>query len=305
MSEAGAGAVTRTPSARSTSGRPGRGSPRRWWLPVAGLVIGAVLGVLVSVGGGDVYRARDAALPRPAVHARRRRPDPEPRDEPEDGERDHPLARPRSSRPQPHAGCDPASCAATSPRTAVVSAGQAHERLAARRDHGHARRRRAQGRARGELARRTRVIGVVSTYVDQKIELLERADRLEHGRSSRTSTAHRDARSPSSRRSSTTRRSRSTDKLLVIGTSTTRSASREQRRGTVQQDLFQNQQLLSLAENVEKSKIVQPAVGAQDDRRRAAATPPRSARLIGLLLGALVADVADPFLRRRNARSAA
>ena len=30
----------------------------RWWLPVAGLVIGAVLGVLVSVGGGDVYRGR-------------------------------------------------------------------------------------------------------------------------------------------------------------------------------------------------------------------------------------------------------
>ena len=29
----------------------------RWWLPVAGLVVGAVLGVLVSVGGGDVFRA--------------------------------------------------------------------------------------------------------------------------------------------------------------------------------------------------------------------------------------------------------
>ena len=29
----------------------------RWWLPVAGLVIGAVLGVIVSVGGGEVFRA--------------------------------------------------------------------------------------------------------------------------------------------------------------------------------------------------------------------------------------------------------
>ena len=29
----------------------------RWWLPLVGLVAGAVLGVLVSVGGGDVYRA--------------------------------------------------------------------------------------------------------------------------------------------------------------------------------------------------------------------------------------------------------
>ena len=29
----------------------------RWWLPVAGLVIGAILGVLVSVGGGRDLRA--------------------------------------------------------------------------------------------------------------------------------------------------------------------------------------------------------------------------------------------------------
>ena len=30
----------------------------RWWLPVAGLLIGAVLGVLASVGGGDIYRGK-------------------------------------------------------------------------------------------------------------------------------------------------------------------------------------------------------------------------------------------------------
>ena len=29
----------------------------RWWLPVGGLILGAVLGVLVSVGSGDVYKA--------------------------------------------------------------------------------------------------------------------------------------------------------------------------------------------------------------------------------------------------------
>ena len=29
----------------------------RWWLPIGGLVLGAILGVLVSVGSGDVYRA--------------------------------------------------------------------------------------------------------------------------------------------------------------------------------------------------------------------------------------------------------
>ena len=31
---------------------------RRWWLPVAGLVAGGVLGVLLSVGGGKVFEAK-------------------------------------------------------------------------------------------------------------------------------------------------------------------------------------------------------------------------------------------------------
>ena len=30
----------------------------RWYLPVAGLVIGAILGVLASASGGEVFRAR-------------------------------------------------------------------------------------------------------------------------------------------------------------------------------------------------------------------------------------------------------
>ncbi len=29
----------------------------RWWLPVGGLVVGAILGVLVSIGSGDVFKA--------------------------------------------------------------------------------------------------------------------------------------------------------------------------------------------------------------------------------------------------------
>ena len=29
----------------------------RWWLPVGGLVVGAILGVLVSVGSAQVYKA--------------------------------------------------------------------------------------------------------------------------------------------------------------------------------------------------------------------------------------------------------
>ena len=30
----------------------------RWWLPAGGLLVGAVLGALVALGGGDVYQAK-------------------------------------------------------------------------------------------------------------------------------------------------------------------------------------------------------------------------------------------------------
>jgi uncharacterized protein involved in exopolysaccharide biosynthesis len=38
-------------------GRYWRALQTRWWLPLAGLVIGAALGYIAAVGGGDVYRA--------------------------------------------------------------------------------------------------------------------------------------------------------------------------------------------------------------------------------------------------------
>jgi hypothetical protein len=68
--------------------------------------------------------------------------------------------------------------------------------------------------------------------------------------------------------------------------------------------IYDNQQLLSLAQNVERSKIVEPAVAAEST-----ATSHRNAALIGavigLLVGVLVAAVLDPILERRNAQSAA
>ena len=79
------------------------------------------------------------------------------------------------------------------------------------------------------------------------------------------------------------------------------SRYKQQHEG-VQQELFQNQQVLSLAENVEVSKIVQAAAASRTtatSRRNAAAI----GGLLGLLVGALAASIADPFLQRRNAPS--
>ena len=64
-------------------------------------------------------------------------------------------------------------------------------------------------------------------------------------------------------------------------------------------DLNSARQLLALAEDVEQSRVVQPAVA-----REASATSRRNAAavgaLIGLLLGGLAAVLADPWLQRRS-----
>jgi len=93
------------------------------------------------------------------------------------------------------------------------------------------------------------------------------------------------------------------EKLLVSTNSNATVNAAEQRRGTVLQDLNSARQLHSLAENVELSRVVQPAVGVRTSatsRRNAAAV----GALAGLILGALAAIVADPWIRRRSAAAA-
>jgi hypothetical protein len=76
----------------------------------------------------------------------------------------------------------------------------------------------------------------------------------------------------------------------------------EQRRGTVQTELLQARQLLSLAERVEAGRVVEPAVAV-----KSTATSGRNGllvgALIGLILGSAAALLADPFLARRARRA--
>jgi hypothetical protein len=63
----------------------------RWWLPVGGLLLGAVVGLVLALAGGSVWRAETIVyLGQPFAPARRR-PDPEPRDESPHRRRDRPL----------------------------------------------------------------------------------------------------------------------------------------------------------------------------------------------------------------------
>ena len=95
----------------------------RWWLPVGGLVLGAILGVLVSIGSGDVFKAEALVyLGQPftpagggQLQASRRTPK---------TVSEIVGARPRSRPPQPRRGFDPAQLRGNVTSTAVVQAGQ-------------------------------------------------------------------------------------------------------------------------------------------------------------------------------------
>jgi len=267
----------------------------RWWLPLSGLVIGAVVGVLVAAGSGQTWRAQTLLY----------------------------LGQPFTT-----SGGGQIQSLATNPRTvdAIVHSEFALQRAAAASGlrlgqlRGHvtsavvvsaaqtkttsplvsitvdgAARFKAE-RAADALA--ASVVAQVSTYVDQKIKLLD--DQIA---SSQVELKDIDIRLASYNAQLQELRANKavspTDKLIVVGTLNSSIGFAEQRRGTVQQELFQNQQLLSLAQNVERSKVVEPAAAA-----RVTATSRRNAAvvgaLIGLLLGALAAYLADPIAARRN-----
>jgi len=270
----------------------------RWWLPVAGLVIGAILGVVISVGGGEVYRATTLLyLGQPFTTS--------------GGGQIQSLATNAKTvnriihseaalrRAADASGLTVGQLRGNVSSQAIVTAGQARNISPLIEITVDAPTADQAEKAADSLAES--VVGVVSIYVNQKIKLLERQIVA-----SNTELAKLDARvSEAVKQQQDVLGDKSispTEKLIAISIYNNTISFSEQRRGTVQQELFQNQQLLSLAENVEVSKIVQPAAATKataTSRRNAAAI----GGLIGLLLGALAAAIADPFLQRRNARS--
>jgi hypothetical protein len=267
----------------------------RWWLPVAGLLIGAVVGVLVSVGGGDVYRAESLLY----------------------------LGQPFTT-----SGGGQIQSLATNPRTVseIVRSESALKRAAAEsglrlsqlRGHVSSQAVTTVGqsrtvsplveivvdapsaakaeRAADSLARS--VIRQVSTYVDRKIELLRR--QIASGETELKSIDQRVSQAQAQLTALQRDRTISPSERLIAGLSLNQSIGfAEQRRATVQEDLYANQQLLSLAVNVEKSRVVQGASASREtatSRRNAAVV----GGLAGLLLGTLAALVADPLLASRN-----
>ena len=270
----------------------------RWWLPIAGLVIGAILGVIVSVGGGEVFKATTLLyLGQPFTTSG-------------GGQIQSIATNPRTvnriinseaalRRAARVSGLSVGQLRGNVSSAAIVTTGQGKNVSPLVEITVKAPTSSQASLASNSLA--NSVVGVVSVYVDQKIKLLNEqivASKAElKAIDARVSAAVKQQEAILADKSLS-----SIEKLTAVSISNNTISFSEQRRGTVQQELYQNQQLLSLAENVEVSKIVQPGVAAKTtatSRRNAAAI----GGLIGLLLGALAAAIADPFLQRRNARS--
>jgi uncharacterized protein involved in exopolysaccharide biosynthesis len=273
----------------------------RWWLPVAGLVAGAIVGLLLAVSGGQVWRAETLVyLGQPFTPAG-------------GGAIPNSIAtNPRivgeivraeaALRAASRASGMPVSKLRGSISTqAVVAAGQARAGTTLYQIAVQGSAPRRVERAADALA--TRVSGIAGDYVEEKIATLKdqiAADERELDEIDRRFAVA----TQEQNRVFNSKSLNDVERLLGVTSLNSTLAALEQRRGTLQEDLLTARQLMSLATKVEQSRIVEPAVAAK--------TTARSGRnsllvgaLIGLLAGVLAALLAEPFLARRNPSAAA
>ena len=267
----------------------------RWWLPLAGLLLGLVGGFLLALGGGTVYRAEALLfLGQPFT--------------PQGGGQIQSLAtKTRTvgefirSESALHAAARESRLTVSQLRgnvasTPITTAGQSRLQTPLVEVS-------VKGNAPAKVAAAAnalaeRVVERVSLYVDDKVQVLE--DQIANDNRELDQINTRIARATQQQTEILENEELSaSERLLLLTNINSTIGFAEQRRGTVQEDLLQARQLLSLATRVEQSSVIEPAVSAK--------TTARSGRnaalvggLIGLLLGCAAALLADPFLARRQ-----
>ena len=156
--------------------------------------------------------------------------------------------------------------------------------------------RQAQGRAGRRRARGAGRRRRVSSYVTEKVELLENQVAVSRGAARGRGGADRRARSEQQDAlDQRTSRSRSTQRLLLSPNLNSVITTADARRTALQDDLFEARQLLNLAENVESSRVVEPAAASKTTARSS-----RTSLLVGALIGLLARR--DRRARRRADR---
>jgi hypothetical protein len=267
----------------------------RWWLPVGGLLIGAFVGIALALAGGTVWRAQTIVyLGQPFA--------------PLGGGQIQSLAtNPRTVNEIIHsqAALKRASVISGIPVSRLRSAISTKELTAAGQLRGINPlveiAVKGSGKKKVELAADAlsrRVTGRVSAYVTEKVVQLQRTVDVSTAQlaavESRIETAQRQQAQLNSDPSTPL-----TEKLLLNLNLNSVITTADARRTALQDDLSEAQQLLNLAQNVEKSKIVEPAAASKTTARSRRSSLIVGA-LIGLIVGAVAALVIDPISARRG-----
>jgi hypothetical protein len=271
----------------------------RWWLPVGGLVVGAVVGVALAVAGGSVWRAQTIVyLGQPFA--------------PLGGGQIQSLAtNPRTVGEiiRSEAALKRASEVSGIPVSRLRSAISTKELVAAGQLRGINPLMeitvKGSGKRKVELAAQAlslRVTQRVSAYVTEKVGQLQRTIEVSEGQLAavevRIETAQRQQAQLNADPSIPL-----DQKLLLNLNLNSVITTADARRTALQDDLSEAQQLLNLAENVEKSRIVEPAAASKTTARSSRSSLLVGA-LIGLILGAIAALVFDPIAGRRRGTAA-
>jgi hypothetical protein len=268
----------------------------RWWLPIGGLVLGALLGLVLALSGGSVWRAETLVyLGQPFA--------------PLGGGQIQSLAtNPRTVseiirsesvvQSVSRATGIPASKLRSSISTKeIVAPGQPRGinpliEIGVKGDAG----RRKIEQATDALA--ARVVEDVSAYVTQKVEELEQQVAV-----SESQLAAVEARIQAAQRQQDTLiRDQSIpleQRLLLSANLNATITTADARRTALQDDLFEANQLLTLAQYVEKSRVVEPAAVVKTTAR-SSRTSLLVGAVIGLVLGTVAALAAEPVVARRR-----
>jgi uncharacterized protein involved in exopolysaccharide biosynthesis len=268
----------------------------RWWLPVGGLVLGAVVGLALALSGGSVWRAETIVyLGQPFA--------------PLGGGQIQSLAtNPRTvgeivrseavlQDVSDRTGIPVSKLRSSISTRELLAAGQLRGinpliEIAVKGDSGP----RKMEEAADALA--ARVVENVSVYVEEKVALLEE----------QVSTAEAQLEEVNARIRSA--QEQQTDvlgnpsipldqRLLVTANLNSVITTADQRRAAIQDDLFEAGQWLNLAESVESSRVVEEAAAVKTTAR-SSRTSLLVGALIGLIVGVVAALVAEPIAARRR-----
>jgi hypothetical protein len=267
----------------------------RWWLPVGGLVAGALVGLALALAGGSVWRAETIVyLGQPFA--------------PLGGGQIQSLAtNPRTVGEiiRSESALQAVSEETDIPVSTLRSSISTRELVAAGQVRGInplieiA----VKGSARGKVenaadALAARVVERVSVYVSEKVDLLEQQVTVSESQLQAVEARIEAAQ----RQQDTVIQDQSIpldQRLLLSANLNSVITTADARRTSLQDDLFEARQLLNLAASVESSRVVEPAA-ASKTTARSNRTSLLVGALLGLLVGAVAALAAEPVLARRR-----